>query len=161
VENDLKTTYMKKYVVAFMLTPDFKFVWLIKKNKPEWQKDCLNGIGGKIEAGETPIQAIIREIKEEAGLTFEPKQLTDIGRMIGTNNDGSEFQVHIFTGVTNQELITQEEEIIGLYKVTEVKNHKHIDNVPMLIETAIYRLTGSSYFYSITMEYDQKMREQV
>lgn len=143
---------MKKYVVAFILTPDFQFVWLIKKNKPEWQKGCLNGIGGKIESGESPIEAMIREIKEEAGVTFSSKELTDIGRMIGTNNDGSEFQVHIFTGVTNQQLISQEEEIIDVYAVSGVKRYKHIENVPMLIEASIYRLTGSSYFHSMTME---------
>lgn len=43
---------------------------LILKNKPDWQAGKLNLPGGKVEEGETPQQAIIRELKEEAG--FEP-----------------------------------------------------------------------------------------
>lgn len=149
---------MKTYVVAFILTPDFQFVWLIKKNKPEWQKDCLNGIGGKIEPGEAPVEAMVRELKEESGLTIDHKELIDIGIMQGINNDGSEFQVHIFTAVTNEQLVTQEEEQIDVFEVREIKDHKHIENVPMLIETCIYRLTGHSFFHNMTMHYNQKLR---
>jgi 8-oxo-dGTP diphosphatase len=42
-------------------------VLLIEKNSPAWQKGRLNGIGGKIESGETPLQAMTREFYEEAG----------------------------------------------------------------------------------------------
>ena len=40
---------MKKYVLTFLFTSDYKNVWLIEKNRPNWQKGSLNGIGGKIE----------------------------------------------------------------------------------------------------------------
>jgi 8-oxo-dGTP diphosphatase len=149
---------MKKYVVSFILTPDFKYVWLIKKKTPEWQKDCLNGIGGKIELGETPKEAIIRELQEESGLILQSHQLISIGIMRGINNDNSEFQVDIFTGVTNEKLVTKEEESIDVYKVSEVKDHKHIENIPMLIETCIYRLSGHSHFHRIVMDYNHKLR---
>ncbi len=62
---------MIHYCVGFMFTPpeeDLTRVVLIRKEKPEWQKGLLNGVGGKIEEGETPIQAMIREFEEEAGL---------------------------------------------------------------------------------------------
>lgn len=56
-----------RYVVGFLF--DYgKRVLLINKTKPEWQKGKLNGIGGKIEPGETPLEAMIREFEEEAGL---------------------------------------------------------------------------------------------
>jgi len=59
---------MKKYVVGFLFTHNKKNVILIRKNKPEWQKGLLNGVGGKIEKNETPDQAMTREFYEETGL---------------------------------------------------------------------------------------------
>lgn len=61
---------MKHYVVGFLYQPiDGKWhVALVKKNKPIWQKGLWNGIGGKIEEGESPENAIVREFKEETGI---------------------------------------------------------------------------------------------
>jgi len=42
-------------------------VYLILKVKPAWQRGKLNGIGGKIEPGESPLMAMHREWKEETG----------------------------------------------------------------------------------------------
>lgn len=43
---------------------------LIRKEKPEWQKGKLNGVGGKIEDGETPAHAMWREFAEETGVSI-------------------------------------------------------------------------------------------
>lgn len=60
---------MKDYVVGFAFdTADTGDVVLIEKQKPEWQKGLLNGVGGKMEARETPQSAMEREFKEEAGV---------------------------------------------------------------------------------------------
>jgi len=56
------------YVLGFAFSNDNKRVALIKKNRPAWQKDKYNGIGGKIIENEQPIQAMIREFKEETGV---------------------------------------------------------------------------------------------
>ena len=55
---------MKKFVVIFLFTKDYKKVLMVKRNKPPY-KDCWNGIGGKIEENETEIQATKRECYEE------------------------------------------------------------------------------------------------
>jgi 8-oxo-dGTP pyrophosphatase MutT (NUDIX family) len=54
-----------RYVLGFVFSQACDRVLLIWKNRPAWQKDKLNGIGGKIEAGETPKQAMEREFTEE------------------------------------------------------------------------------------------------
>lgn len=61
-----------RYVVGYCFSPDMSAVALIEKLKPEWQKGKLNGVGGKVEAGETPQEAMAREFEEEAGVSIDP-----------------------------------------------------------------------------------------
>ena len=51
---------MNNYVLGFAFNKNFREVLLILKNKPQWQKGLYNGIGGKIEEGELPIEAMVR-----------------------------------------------------------------------------------------------------
>jgi 8-oxo-dGTP diphosphatase len=61
---------MKQYVVGFCFNKAGTKVLLIRKEKPEWQKGRLNGIGGKIENYDaSPVLAMIREAYEEAGIS--------------------------------------------------------------------------------------------
>jgi 8-oxo-dGTP diphosphatase len=53
------------YVLGFVFRSND--VLLICKTHPGWQAGRLNGVGGKIEEGETPEQAMHREFKEEVG----------------------------------------------------------------------------------------------
>ena len=66
----------KQMVVGFAINNNK--VLLINKLKPEWQKGKLNGIGGKIEKNENPIDAMIREFEEEAGVSTETKDWIQI-----------------------------------------------------------------------------------
>ena len=74
-----KETKMKKktYVVGFLFNQDRNKVALIKKLKPQWQKGLLNGVGGKIEAGETSKEAMIREFREETGVDTSDLDIWD------------------------------------------------------------------------------------
>ena len=65
---------MKELTVAgFLFSPDKKSVALIRKNRPEWQRGFLNAIGGHIEEGEHPANAMSREFKEETGIVIQPE----------------------------------------------------------------------------------------
>lgn len=55
------------YVVGFLFKEKRSRVALIRKNRPDWQFGLLNGIGGKIEPGEAPDDAMVREFEEETG----------------------------------------------------------------------------------------------
>lgn len=54
-----------KYVCGFLVYGHS--VALMRKNRPQWQVGKLNGIGGKIEDGETAAEAMRREFQEETG----------------------------------------------------------------------------------------------
>ena len=67
---------------------------LLIEKKRGLGKGLYNGVGGKVEKGETPIQAAIRECKEEIGV--EPKNVKWRG-VIEFINDGSVYSyVHVF-----------------------------------------------------------------
>lgn len=53
---------------GFLFSRDRSRVLLIRKRRPAWQAGKLNGLGGKIEPGETALQAMRREFREEAGV---------------------------------------------------------------------------------------------
>ena len=44
----------------------------------EWQAGLLNGIGGKIEDGEAPIEALVREFAEETGVQTSAEEWSAI-----------------------------------------------------------------------------------
>jgi len=59
---------VKEYSVGLIFSYSKDKLLLIRKSHPEWQKGLLNGIGGKIEPNETALEAVIREVSEEAYL---------------------------------------------------------------------------------------------
>jgi 8-oxo-dGTP diphosphatase len=85
---------MMQYVAGFLFDEFREQVVLVHKNRPQWQAGMWNGVGGKIERKtanhtcydiscdvggfdpcqcpyETPVEAMQREFKEEAGLRLE------------------------------------------------------------------------------------------
>ena len=86
---------MTSYVLGFLFDTDKKFVLLITKTHgtlsgtDRTQIDRVNGIGGHIEPGEAPFDAMMREFKEETGLT--PGGWRNFGRL-----RGEKFEVFLF-----------------------------------------------------------------
>ena len=59
-----------KHVLVFLKYQDE--ILLLNRNKPSWM-GCWNGVGGKIEEGESPVEAAIRETFEETGIKVNIK----------------------------------------------------------------------------------------
>lgn len=57
----------KHFVLGFVFNSNLNSVLLVEKKRPDWQAGYFNGIGGKIEDDETPLQAMQREGREETG----------------------------------------------------------------------------------------------
>jgi len=125
------------YVAGFMFSHDLRQVALIEKQKPTWQKGKLNGIGGKIEEGESAFEAMVREFKEETGYT----EKNWIPFCILTGSWGS---VHFFTvqstGIHHLETMEREKIIVGPVSTLYVKNR--IPNLEWLVPMAMTILRG-------------------
>jgi 8-oxo-dGTP diphosphatase len=65
---------MQEYACGFLFSADRHRVLLIRKRRPAWQEGKLNGVGGKLEPGESPRDAMIREFREEASLHIDSWQ---------------------------------------------------------------------------------------
>ena len=124
---------MIMYVCGFIITSDFERVTLIKKIKPEWQKDKLNGIGGKIEKGEYPFQAMVRETKEETGIETT---MLDWNSM-GESEEGYDWRCFFLCCVNDTVPKTMEAEEVAQYNVSDIDTLPVIPNLKKLIPKAI------------------------
>jgi 8-oxo-dGTP diphosphatase len=65
-----------RFVTGFLFGGKDEEVVLIEKNRPDFQRGRLNGVGGKVEEGETSVQAMEREFREETGVTVPADRWT-------------------------------------------------------------------------------------
>lgn len=73
---------------------------MLKGNKKgHFKQDIWNGLGGKIENGETPEECAIREVKEESG--YNIKQLKFAGILIFPEQDSDKNSWYVFVYTSN------------------------------------------------------------
>jgi 8-oxo-dGTP pyrophosphatase MutT (NUDIX family) len=74
---------MTEYVLGFRFTKEpvtgRSMVALIRKNRPEHLAGNYNGVGGKIEPGETEVDAMVREFHEETAVQTTPEDWRNFG----------------------------------------------------------------------------------
>jgi 8-oxo-dGTP diphosphatase len=144
---------MQLYSCGFLFSRDRKRVLLIRKRRPAWQAGKLNGLGGKIEAAETPLQAMVREFREEAGLTIDDWQEV-------LTITGADWRGHFFRGfgsIEEAQAITDEQ--LEIYPVDSLPRDT-IPNlhwmVPLLldhdIEKGSYRIVVHPTRASVALE---------
>jgi 8-oxo-dGTP diphosphatase len=81
----------EQFVVGFLFEVDGNRVLLIEKKRPDWQRERLNGVGGRVEDGEDPYAAMRREFTEEAGV-----EVSDWYRF-ALLNDRRGWSIHFFS----------------------------------------------------------------
>ena len=79
------------YTLAFIKYKDE--ILLVNREKQPWL-GCWNGLGGKIEVGETKEETMVRELFEESGIKVTRDQLRYKGKM--TWNTSTDFLYMFF-----------------------------------------------------------------
>jgi 8-oxo-dGTP diphosphatase len=125
-----------EYTLGFVFDQSLRRVLLIQKQRPVWQAGKINGIGGKLENGERPIDTMQREMQEESGLCLSALDWTHVGEMRADN-----WTVYVFAAIcTNGEVPrSQTDEPIGWYSVDQLPEGV-ISNLTWLIPMCIDRL---------------------
>ncbi|MBD3313865.1 NUDIX domain-containing protein [Candidatus Woesearchaeota archaeon] len=86
---------MKQCAMTY-LRKDRKTLMIHKNKRPDkYFYGYWDAPGGKIEPGETPKQAAVREMEEESGLKIRNPRLRSV--MIFRNLFGKDWKVHVFT----------------------------------------------------------------
>lgn len=127
---------MKQYVAGFMFDYNADQVVLVQKNRPTWQAGLWNGVGGSIEANETPEEAMRREFREETSVDH------DIWRHFATLR-GRQFEVAFFAAadrhaVLNVQTVTDEK--IAVFDVDNLP--ETLPNIHWLVPMAVCETPG-------------------
>lgn len=133
---------MNRYVVGFLFDDNMTQVCMIKKSRPVWQNGLLNGIGGKIDERETPLEAMIREFREETGVDTTARTWSHVCTLrfpyaeieVYAGKNSEYFEVADTN--TDEEIVKQ-----SMSEVLFWRRAPTVENVSMLIELSRQRLT--------------------
>jgi 8-oxo-dGTP diphosphatase len=146
-----KQVTVTEYTVGFLFCRALNMVALIRKNKPEWQNGLLNGIGGKVEAEETPYQCMVREFLEEAvdpkeqdKCVFNWERFCSIQGKCEARCPGDDgiFRVHFYRAFTDyttlrMRLKANTSEGLVIDNVLNITAQNAIPNLPWLLRMAL------------------------
>lgn len=132
--------YNKQYVLGFIFDKDKQNVVLIHKNRPKWQKNKLNGLGGSVEEHlkEDAYDAIRREVYEESNLKTEYKDWTLYHIM-----NGPDYIVYtFFTFIDSdnfKDIISKTDEKVMICPIFDIFKDKYpiLDNIKDLLNEAL------------------------
>jgi 8-oxo-dGTP diphosphatase len=144
---------MRHYVCGFLFTPEIgdlqkQSVALIKKERPAWQKGLYNGIGGKVEVGETPHSAIHREFWEETGAHISlwiPYCTLIHSAIVSKSMPTGPWTVHFFKAFQVATLQSPTDEQVrwwNIQSVTNRLNNYFVPNLQWLIPMALEDVTA-------------------
>lgn len=141
----LRVASLPEYVVGFNFVGErpTAMVVLIRKNKPAWQRNKLNGIGGKVEQDETPAQAMVREYAEETGDTECPTWSRFCTQIF------DDCVVHFFKAFSPQcsAHTATDEQVIWVPAADIVNNGFVIPNLRWMIPMAMYTDDHGVFFH--------------
>jgi len=135
---------MNNYVLTAVYSTVFGVpsVALIRKDRPDWQAGLFNFIGGKVNDGEAPWDAAIRECLEEADLT-----VTGLEHRETFTAWPAKVKVHLYYGICQNPVL--------LPQLTSERPMwvplQFVDNYPLICDIrSIVKVLGDIYVQSQT-----------
>jgi len=134
---------MLEMTCGLVFNKDKTEIAMIRKKRPIWQVDKLNGVGGKLEGGETADQCMAREAFEEMGIE-------DAKWFLLAKLDGDDFAVYFYAafGVDFDPLQAKTDEeiefvnISGIFDTETTTYHEIMPNIKTMIGLALDKSSG-------------------
>jgi 8-oxo-dGTP diphosphatase len=130
---------------------DEKYLMLHRtKKKKDENHDKWIGVGGKFEAGESPDECVIREVKEETGLTLTKYQFRGI--VTFCSDEWEDEYMHLFTATEFEgNLIECNEGTLEWVDKEKVLSLPTWEGDHLFLERL---LSGNPSFFSLKVEYE-------
>ena len=120
-----------QYSLGYVFNEELNKVFLLAINKPGKLGDGLiNGVGGKVDSTEMPLESMIREFQEETG------QLITHWNKLGVYT-GDDYIVHTYVSMVKEAYLKEysgSEGIVRWYDLVEVH---YLTNLSSNVETSI------------------------
>jgi 8-oxo-dGTP diphosphatase len=133
---------MKSYTVGLIFNSALDKVLLMEKNRPAWQKGKLNGIGGRIEEGEQPVECMVREAKEEANISSTADEWRHFATLQGPSWQVYMFALQYLDKETDAQAMTDEQ--IAWHNPKALPEHV-VMNISWLVPLALEKLHDDQF----------------
>ena len=108
---------MKKYKVIIVFDKNDEKILMCKRVKEPY-KGKFNLVGGKVEQGETELDAAYRELNEETGITKDDISLSNLMNLDYKMQD---MELEVYTGRLNKD-VSLVEEVNKLYWINKTED---------------------------------------
>jgi len=140
---DWKTWKPTEYANLCFIIRDDQILLIRKKRGLGAGK--INGPGGRLEPGETALQAAIRETQEEVGVT--PLRLEQIGELHFDFVDGYKLHAAVFVAEDCEGVLRETDEATPLWvNVNQIPYHEMWQDDPLWVPLLLQRNKFSGYF---------------
>lgn len=123
-----------RYAAAFLVTPDGTLYGQLRDNKPGIdQPGKVGAFGGMAEAGETPLDTVVRELNEETNLAIQASDVELFDRFVIWRPLTKEYEqatIYIVRNVNVENIEVYEGQ--GIAKITSVGDHTAVAVRPAL-----------------------------
>lgn len=159
---------MIRYVLGFAFDSQGR-VCLIRKVKPEWQANKWNGVGGKVEYGESAIDAMVREFWEETGVYTSSNMVwVNFGLLIGTDFEVALFKTVLPNQAHPRTTTAEEIAMVNCDYIGDIDTALYIcdidtasPNLPGLIELARMSANEKGKWPFVVLDYRDESPEQI
>ncbi len=148
--DEITTDSHLKYTLGFVFNSDCTRVLLVHKQRPEWQKGRANGIGGKLDQGESPEACISRETLEESRLSIPAESWRSLGLIRQAAGDVAVFYTQYNGSLADAKRGDHEE--VEWFSVAQLPSNV-MDNLRWMIPLALDAMRSKNPF-RFTVQYD-------